>query len=137
MGEFARAGVPAAEVEQQRWRETRRYLNQHRPDLTRAAVALYPEATRVADTLLLSIRPWLPTTPQRLEDVRLRWKPEAAPALLTGREQASGAVRPHLGSGGQFASYADAIASLDRPRLFEDRPSYRLLDVDLATDPCF
>src|SRR5947209_5382438 len=115
------------ELDQHGWRETRRFLNQNRPRLTRAAAQLYPEAMRVEGTLLLSTRGWLPNGPLPLDDVRLHWSRGAPGASVTGEEPESEGVRPLRSPGQRFTSYADAVAALDRPRLFENRASYRLL----------
>lgn len=119
-------------ADQREWREVRRYLNRNRPELTRAAAALYSDALSVADTLLMSIPAWIPVQPLRLEHVRLHWDPSAEPAGLTGAEPQSEGVRPLRDTRERFVTYADAVGALDRPRLFEDRASYRMLDVDLA-----
>ena len=41
-------------------------------------------------------------------------------------------MRPLRPDGGRYASYTAAVAALDRPALFENRPCYRLLDARLA-----
>ena len=56
-----------------------------------------------------------------------------AKTAATGRyDAASAQVRPLRPDGGRYASYTDAVAALDRPALFENRPCYRLLDARLA-----
>jgi hypothetical protein len=42
------------------WRAVRRYLNAHRPELARTALALYPAALRVEGTALLTHPGWMP-----------------------------------------------------------------------------
>ncbi|HSR24412.1 MAG TPA: transcriptional regulator [Candidatus Eisenbacteria bacterium] len=120
------------QASQDEWRACRRFLNEHRPALSAAAAGLYPLAARVEGTLLLAHDGWLAPEPVDLQDVRLHWDAEAPRAATTGREPESAGVRPLRGGGQRFATYADAVAALDRPRLFENRPAYRLLDVDLA-----
>ncbi len=46
-----------------------------------------------------------------------------------GRSGSPGCLLP---DGGRYASYTAAVAALDRPALFENRPCYRLLDARLA-----
>src|SRR5437879_6517596 len=121
------------DLDQRRWRETRRFLNQNRPPLTEAAAHLYPDAMRVGGTQLLSARGWLPDAPLPLDHVRLQWDPRSRVASLTGGERESEGVRPLRSPSQRFTTYADAVAALDRPRLFEDRASYRLLDVELSS----
>jgi hypothetical protein len=49
--------------------------------------------------------------------------------LVNGTEPESAAVRPLDDNGNRFSTYAVALGALARPRLFEDRPCYRLVDV--------
>lgn len=130
------ASATATEIEQsqQRWRHERRYLNQHRHQLTQALAHLYPAGQRVAGTQLLARPAWLPDGPVPLADVRLSWQPGP---LSTGidPEQPPGSegVRPWRHDGHRFASYADALATLDPPAVLENRTCYRMLDAALGT----
>jgi hypothetical protein len=133
----AAARPTAAEIEhsQQRWRYERRYLNQHRHELTQALAHLYPADWQVAGTQLLARPQWCPAAPVPLEDVPLTWRPgplgtEVDLVAPTG----SGAVRPWRDDGQRFASYAEAMAALDPPRVLQNRTCYRLLEAT-ATGP--
>jgi len=44
----------AVAIDQARWRQERRWLNQHRSELARLAVELYPAEHRVPDTTLIA-----------------------------------------------------------------------------------
>ena len=125
----------AAEIEdsQRRWRRERRYLNQHRHQLTRALSHLYPASPRVAGTQLMARPQWLPPAPIPLENVPLQWRPgplsaELAPVRPAGSE----GVRPWRDDGQAFASYADALATLDPPAVLENRTCYRMLDASFG-----
>lgn len=118
---------------QDAWRESRRFLNENRLRLAASAAELYPGAPRVEGTLLLSPPAWMPARPCDLGDVHLSWDAEAPRAAIDGREPESEGVRPLRADHQRFETYADAIAALDRPRLFENRSSYRLVGADLAT----
>ncbi len=120
----------ALTVSEREWVETRSYLRSHRSELDRAAALDYPHAQQVADTALLSRREWLPTGAVRLEDVRLEWCP-TPPAR--GAIPASPVV-PARGDGQRYGSYAEAVGAIAAPAVFENRPTYRLLDADLASD---
>jgi hypothetical protein len=124
----------AVSASQEAWRATRTFLNQNRLRLAATAVELYPDLRRVEGTVLLSRAGWLPAQPLDLGDVRLRWEPAAGVPATAGGEPESERVRPLQADGRRFATYADAVAALDRPRLFENRPSYRLVGADLADD---
>ena len=143
----AQAARPtAAEIEhsQQRWRYERRYLNAHRHELTQALAHLYPAEWQVAGTQCLARPEWCPADPVPLEDVPLTWRPgplstEVDLVAPTGSE----AVRPWRDDGQRFASYAEAMAALDPPRVLQNRTCYRLLEAtatapapaDAATSP--
>ncbi|WP_329522061.1 hypothetical protein [Spirillospora sp. NBC_01491] len=110
-------------LSRERWRADRALLNGDRAGLGRTAGALYPGVPRVAGTALLTRPEWIPDAPIPLENVRLEW--EAAPAPPAVAAPADG-----LPDG--FATYAEAMAALAAPAVFEDRPFYRLLAADLA-----
>lgn len=118
---------------QQRWRAVRGYLNQHRHQLTLAAAELYPGHDRVEGTPLLTRPNWQPAQPVPLDRIQLTWNPGAPTPPVDGSEAESRGVRPMHAPGRRFASYADALAALDPPRLLEDRTAYRLLDARLDT----
>ena len=95
------------------WLRVRRYLNEHRHELTQAAQALYPSHQRVAGTPLLARPGWLPDAPVPLDQVM----------LTLCAETDGGRPEPAL------SGYAATLAELSPPALFEDRICYRLLDV--------
>jgi hypothetical protein len=66
-----------------------------------------------------------------LDEVRLRWCGTAPSATVRGTEPESATVRPLRVDGSRYETYASAVGELARPRLFEDRPCYRLLGVDV------
>ncbi|WP_062349296.1 hypothetical protein [Herbidospora yilanensis] len=96
------------------WREVRRHLNTNRHDLARLADPLYPDLPRVGSTRLLTRPAWSLPQPLDLREVVLRWTDEPVPA------------GPRMPGD---PTYAEAMAAFDRPRLFENRTCYRLLDV--------
>lgn len=103
------------------WERTRERLNADRHGFGLAASALYPDVPRVDGTTLLTRPEWIPDAPVPLADVRTRWEPVPGRPAVTA---------PTAGLPEGFNSYADAMAALARPRVFEDRSSYRLLAVD-------
>ena len=114
------------------WRAARAGLNQRRHLLTQAAARLYPDTARVGTTALLCRPEWIPSRPLGLGEVKLAWEEHPPPAAVTGAEPASAHVRPLRADGSRYPGYADAIAALDPPALFDNRPSYRLLAARLA-----
>jgi hypothetical protein len=127
----SRAGRPASDSPE-RWRAARAELNRRRHLLTRAAARLYPDAARVGTTALLCRPEWIPSRPLGLDEVRLAWAEHPPAAAVTGAEPASAHVRPLRADGSRYPGYADAIAALDPPALFDNRPSYRLLAAGLT-----
>ena len=128
----------------ERWRAVRQVLTVHRHELGRVAARLYPEVPRVASADLLCREEWVPAAPLRLDDLALHWDEggpdqDADPGNRGGAGPgarryagASRRVRPARPDGEPYGSYAEAVAALDRPELFENRPCYRLLDARLT-----
>jgi hypothetical protein len=116
------------------WRQVRRALNENRLALAALAAHLHGDLLRVAGTDLLGRPEWLPADPLDVDDLALRWTHEPPPAA-DGAGPALAHVLPRPPAGGTYATYAEAIAALDRPALFENRVCYRLLDAALAGRP--
>jgi hypothetical protein len=120
---------------QERWRRTRRALNRSRADLAKLAAGLYGPEARVGTLPFMAAPHWTPATPIPLDDVRLDWTDDVTLAEVTGGEPEANEVLPLCAPGRRFARYTAAMRDLDPPALFENRTSYRLLDVDLTRDP--
>ena len=114
------------------WRAVRREVNRCRHELTEVAGRLYPAVARVGTTELLCRREWIPDRPLELNDVELSWTGHPPLPAVDGSEPASAHLRPEGPDGERYRTYADALAALDPPALFENRPSYRLLAAHLA-----
>jgi len=111
------------------WCKVRLTLNHRRPQLTRAAVALYDGAVRIAGTPLVTSPGWMLAEPVDIGALKLTWTDESVPFAITGGEVESDRSRPLMPHGGRYPRYCHAIRDLDPPSLFENRVSYRLLDV--------
>jgi transcriptional regulator with XRE-family HTH domain len=132
-GHGADEAVPAdVAASRGRWRAQRAWLNQHRADLAKVAVGLYPPEARVCGTTLIAAPGWVPAAPLPLRQLVLDLDEEPQGRQVTGRERESAAVRPLRGAGERFGSYTAAVRHIDPPALFENRPSYRLMGCDLA-----
>ncbi|HEY8480383.1 MAG TPA: hypothetical protein VIL71_11175 [Spirillospora sp.] len=104
-----------------RWRARRAALDAARGPLGEIASRLYPDVPRVAGTSLLCRPGWVLDAPIPLESVRLEWEPRpAAPAVADPRD----------GLPAGYRTYAEAMAALAPPRVFENRPAYRLIAAD-------
>ena len=131
----------------ERWRAVRRVLTAHRYELGRVAARLYPEVPRLASADLLCREEWVPALPLELDDLALHWDgggpgQQGGPGNRDGAEagaaryaEASRGVRPLRPGGERYGSYTEAVAALDRPALFENRPCYRLLGARLTAPP--
>jgi hypothetical protein len=117
---------------QDQWRALRFLMKESRHDFASAAGALYPDQLRVEGTGLLTRPEWLPAQPVELGQPELQFLGSASGPAVVGSGPESELVRPLDDEGERFATYAEAISALDRPALFENRPLYRLLDVDLG-----
>ncbi len=110
------------------WLEVRRYLVENRYRLGVEAANEYAADRRVAGTPLLAPAWWIPAKPIPLTSVRLEFEPDAVFTGVTGLEPVAQRSLP----GSNYESYADAIADLAPPAVFENRPTYRLIAADLA-----
>lgn len=120
---------------QREWLRIRHEMRERRFELSHAVAALYPHAVKVEATPLLSSIEWLPVLPLPLADVELELVADPPAARITGREPAARPVLPIREDGSRYTSYAEAMADLAAPTVFENRPTYRLLDTDLSAAP--
>ncbi|MEU9822968.1 helix-turn-helix domain-containing protein [Pseudonocardia alni] len=127
--------VDPVAVSQEKWRRTRRALNRSRRELAQRAADLYQPDVRVGDLTFLALPQWTPERPIPLDDIRLEWSDNPPPVSITGSEPEAAATLPLRAPGKSFPRYTSAVRYLDPPKLFENRTSYRLLDVDLRDDP--
>jgi hypothetical protein len=123
------AGGAPTDDEAQQWRLVRRTLNRHRDELTRAAADLYWDPVRIAGTTCITRSDWMPAEPVPLDSIELEWLSDAAPPKIVGSEPSSAPYRPHGPTGERYGRYSQAIRALASPALFENRVSYRLLDL--------
>lgn len=118
---------PSIAASRLRWRNERRWLNQHRSDLAQLAVQLYPPQHRVPRTPLIAHPDWLPAEPADLASLELDLDEGPQTVAVDGSESESAATRPLRSADILFERYTSAIKHLSPPALFESRPSYRLI----------
>lgn len=97
------------------------------PRIVRLAAQLYPPEFRVRDSHVLAGPGWLLDEPIELDRVRLIWSSADNPTPRLSGDQAH--VLPLADNGSDYCRYSHAVRDLVRPRLMENRLSYRLLDV--------
>src|ERR687893_109367 len=118
---------------QEHWRSVRRQLNTHRAVLGDLAAELYPAQQRIPGTTVLTSASWMPDGPVDLADIELVWRADAPPPQLRGTAPQSAGARPLMACGEhgeRYDRYSRALRDLARPRLLDNRVSYRLLDVE-------
>ena len=115
------------------WLRVRSYLQEHRHALAVDAAGDYPAERRMAGTPLLAAPEWQPAEPVPLHDIELEFiprprrpRPAAAPPDRRRAAAARAAGRDPL------PRYSDALRDLAAPAVFENRPTYRLTEADLA-----
>ncbi len=113
---------------QEHWRNVRRELNAHRAVLGDLAAELYPQELRIPGTTVLTAANWVPDGPVDLADIELVWRAESPPPEITGKALESAGARPLMTDGQRYDRYSRALRDLARPRLLDNRVSYRLLD---------
>lgn len=118
---------------QTQWRVVRRYLNAHRSELAARAGKLYAPEAALLDTPLLAHATWTPMRPVPLERVRLAWAQRPTVPLVDGTGAEAAPALPLHRSGSSFERYTQAVRYIDSPKLFENRPSYRLTGVTWET----
>jgi len=124
---------PEIAVSRLRWREERRWLNQHRAELGAVAVQLYPAEYRLPHTTVIAPAEWLPSEPVELGSLALRLDEGPQTVGVDGSEPESAATRPLRTAGLRFERYTSAIKHVSPPALFWNGPVYRLLDVSSAS----
>ncbi|MGI8815329.1 MAG: helix-turn-helix domain-containing protein [Pseudonocardia sp.] len=115
---------------QEQWRNDRRMLNANRPALGDLAAELYPKDLRVAGTTVLTCPAWMPDEPVDLTDIGMAWRTESPTPTVGGKAPESAGARPLMASGERYDRYSRALRDLARPKLLDNRVSYRLLDVE-------
>jgi hypothetical protein len=125
----AGAGRTRSEAE---WLRVTAFLNRDRHELAVRASAGYPPGLQVAGTPLLAPPAWRLAAPVPLEAVRLEFRPgEPRPDLPDLATLAPYAL-PERADGARYRRYSDVVAALAAPAVFENRPTYRLIEADLA-----
>ncbi|MGH3942052.1 MAG: helix-turn-helix domain-containing protein [Pseudonocardiaceae bacterium] len=111
-----------------RWRDERRWLQQHQPELATLARELYPAGYRLPHTGLLARPEWLVPEPVELASLTLRLDEGPQTVRVNGSEPESEPVRALRTAGARFERYTSAMKHLSPPALFRSGPGYRLLD---------
>jgi transcriptional regulator with XRE-family HTH domain len=110
---------------QEEWLRERQAPGVRGRELTELAAWLYPRAERAPGGHVLAAPGWLLGEPVELDAVRLHWDSDA-PAPPQPTPDMTAGLLPLAGTGAHYADYSRAVRDLVRPRLLENRTSYRL-----------
>jgi len=113
---------------QEEWLTTRRAPGARGRELTELAAWLYPESERAPGGHVLAAPHWPLGEPVDLAAVELAWADDLPAHALPGTD-ALDDLLPLTDEGVRYADYSRAVRDLVRPRLLENRPSYRLTGV--------
>ena len=114
------------------WLRLTACLNRDRYDLAVRAAAGYPPELRLAGTPLLAPPAWRLPAPVPLDSVRLEFLPDAPPPDVPDLAALAPYALPERADGTRYQRYSDVVAALAAPAVFENRPTYRLIEADLA-----
>ncbi|WP_222598248.1 helix-turn-helix domain-containing protein [Lentzea tibetensis] len=122
---------------QEHWRAVRAEMNRNRAHLGDLAAEMYPQSQRIPNTTVLTRAGWMPDRPVDLADVKLCWLgDENAHPTITGTSPETEGVRPLTAQGTPYNRYSRALRDLARPRLLDNRVSYRLREVAWTDAAC-
>lgn len=111
------------------WQLVRRKMNRNRSRLTKMVADLYWDPVRIEGTTCITLPDWMPPSPVDLSAIELSWKQDAAPPEVNGQEPEAAPYRAAGPESKPYRRYSQAISALARPALFDNRGSYRLLDL--------
>ena len=114
------------------WLRVNAYCQRERHELAVRAAAGYPPGLRLAGTPLLAPPAWRLPAPVPLDGVRLEFRPDAPRPDVPDLAALVPAALPTRGDGSRYRRFSDVIAELAAPSVFENRPTYRLIEADLA-----
>ena len=77
---------------------------------------------------------WIPARPVDLANIKLGWVEGRQPQSVDGTEPEAVRLLPLRTGDYRYDRYTSAVRYLDSPTLFENRPSFRLLDVAWSDD---
>jgi hypothetical protein len=120
-------GAHAKVVEsRERWLWERRQITAHHTGLTEVAAALYPESVRAGDLAVIARPEWILPAPVDLAAIEVSLDTVVRAPDLDGTENITSHLRPLWTPEKRYQRYSHAIRDIARPRLFENRPAWRL-----------
>jgi hypothetical protein len=117
---------------EEQWLAVTAFLNRDRYGLGVRAADGYPPELRVAGTPLLAPPAWRLPAPVPLDRVRLEFRPRQPPPDVPDLAALAPYALPERADGRRYRRYTDVVAALTPPAVFENRPTYRLIEAGLA-----
>ncbi|HEX7661220.1 MAG TPA: XRE family transcriptional regulator [Pseudonocardiaceae bacterium] len=117
---------------EQEWLRIRGYLREHRYDLAVSAADEYSDSMRVVGTPLLAAATWIPVEPLPLDSIDLDFQPDLDTVDVAAAAGAVAPALPQRPDGSRYDRYSQVIGELAAPAVFENRPTYRLIEADLS-----
>ncbi len=120
---------------QERFIKIRKYLSDNRLYLAQIALKYYPESVLKGTPLIH--KDWVPKVPLLLDKIKLdldRNSSYQEDYNSCWSRQLKKLWLPHSKGGIRYEKYTEAIKELNKPLLFDDRDSYRLLNVEKKDD---
>jgi hypothetical protein len=99
----------------------------HESELVQCAADLYRNYPFIGSGRAFTHPDWILTHPVEIDLIRMTWWPNAKPSIVNGSEPEAKLILPLHSPGHLYDRYSSAVGYLDRPRLFENRLSYRLI----------
>jgi len=127
-----RSGGPVRTPSEEEWLRVHAFLNRNRHELAVRAGAEYPPDTRLAGTPLIAPPAWRLPAPVALDSIRLELRPDAPGPDSPDLAALAPSALPRRPDGTRYQRYSEAVGRLVRPAVFENRPTYRLVEADLA-----
>ena len=117
---------------QAHWLRVTAALSRDRHPLGVSAACGYDSRLRLAGTPLLAPPAWRLPAPVPLNALRLEFRPEAPPPEVPDLARLCPAALPERADESRYRRYSEVVADLAAPAVFENRPTYRLIDADLT-----
>jgi hypothetical protein len=119
---------------EEEWLRVNAFLNRNRHELAVRAGAEYPPDTRLAGTPLIAPPAWRLPAPVPLDRIRLEFRPDAPGPDSPDLAALAPSALPQRPDGTRYQRYSEVTGRLARPAVFENRPTYRLVEAGLAGD---
>lgn len=118
------------------FRETREYLKQNRGQLVEQTLVYHAAVRHEQKIPLLSLPGWIQSSPTPLREIEftlIRREPSRDALLKAARQTVK--YWPRSEAGARLQKFSDAITAYDKPSLWQNKRSYRLLEVNPGTGP--